>query len=307
MRNAIRALAEIIAAAPADAATRERWLDRLWDAYQDDGIPYLESLSDEWGGLCASPEAASRWADRLVGICKRVWSPDTEGRGYFEGTTACLSALLAAGRYEDILELLAMAPYQLWFYRQYGVKALAALGRPAEAIRYAEAERWEGDSPAAIACVCEEVLLSAGHADEAYASYGLVANQRGTYLAWFRAVAKKYPDKPQSEVLADLVAHTPGEEGKWFAAAKSAKLFDEAIVVANRTPCAPKPRTTHRPADALAARAEGQGGKGGRVGVLADSSARTHALGYSIPRSCMTAALRAWARWLAGRSPRRSA
>lgn len=243
VRNAIRALAEIIAAAPADAATRERWLDRLWDAYEDDRIPYLESLGDEWGHLCASPEVASRRADSLIGICKRVWSPDAEGRGYFKGTTACLSALLAAERYEDILELLAMAPYQLWFYRQYGVKALAALGRPAEAIRYAEAERWEGDSPAAIACVCEEVLLSAGHADEAYARYGLVANQRGTYLAWFRAVAKKYPDKPQSEVLADLVAHTPGEEGKWFAAAKSAKLFDEAIVVANRTPCAPKTLT----------------------------------------------------------------
>ncbi len=35
-------------------------------------------------------------------------------------------------------------------------------------------------------------------------------------------------------------AHTPGDEGKWFAAAESAKLFDEAIELANRTPCAPQ-------------------------------------------------------------------
>lgn len=44
-------------------------------------------------------------------------------------------------------------------------------------------------------------------------------------------------------MLADLVAHTPGDEGKWFAAAKSAKLFDEAIELANRTPCSPQTLT----------------------------------------------------------------
>jgi hypothetical protein len=56
-------------------------------------------------------------------------------------------------------------------------------------------------------------------------------------------VAKKYPNKPTGVVLADLVCHTPGEEGKWFAAAKDAKLFDEAIALANRTPCDPKTLT----------------------------------------------------------------
>lgn len=35
----------------------------------------------------------------------------------------------------------------------------------------------------------------------------------------------------------------PGDEGKWFAAAKDAKLFDEAIALANRTPCDPKTLT----------------------------------------------------------------
>jgi len=136
-----------------------------------------------------------------------------------------------------------MAPYKMWHHRQYGVKPLAALGRKAEAIRFAEEGRGLNDSPVAIAQACEEVLLSAGLADEAYDRYGLVANQAGTYLAWFRSVAKRYPHKAKNAVLADLVAYTPGEEGKWFAAAESAKLFDEAIALANRTPCSPQTLT----------------------------------------------------------------
>jgi hypothetical protein len=33
------------------------------------------------------------------------------------------------------------------------------------------------------------------------------------------------------------VASTPGQEGKWFAPAKDAGLYDEAIALAQRTPC----------------------------------------------------------------------
>ena len=243
VNNAIAALVDIIAAAPADEKTRKKWLERLWDAYQDDGIPYIELLGDYWGELCVSKETASRWADQLIGTCKMAWSLDPTLRGFFKGTTNCLSALLAAERYDELLELLEMAPYKMWHYRQYGVKALAALGKKAEAIRYAEEGRGLNDSPVAIARACEEVLLSSGLADEAYERYGLLANQAGTYAAWFRAVAKKYPHKKPEEILDDLVAETPGEEGKWFAAAKDAKLFDEAIALANRTPCSPRTLT----------------------------------------------------------------
>lgn len=243
VNNAIAALVDIIATAPADEVTRETWLERLWEAYQDDQIPYIELLGDCWGELCVSKEIASRWADQLIGTCKLAWSPDPNLRGLYKGTTNCLSALLAAERYDELLALLEMTPYKMWDYRQYGVKALAALGKEAEAIRYAEEGRGLNDSPIAIARACEEVLLSSGHADEAYERYGLLANQARNYAAWFRAVAKKYPDKKAAEVLDDLVAHTPGEEGKWFAAAKDAKLFDEAIALANRTPCSPQTLT----------------------------------------------------------------
>jgi hypothetical protein len=60
------------------------------------------------------------------------------------------------------------------------------------------------------------------------------------YLATFRAVARKYPHKAPGEVLADLVRTTPGEEGKWFAAAKEAGLYDEALALARQTPCDPR-------------------------------------------------------------------
>ncbi|MCA9630223.1 MAG: hypothetical protein KC766_21280 [Myxococcales bacterium] len=243
VNNAIAALVDIIATAPADEATREKWLERLWEAYQSDQIPYIELLGGYWGELCASKEMASRWADQLIGTCKMAWSADPALRGFFKGTTNCLSALLAAERYDELLALLEMAPYKMWHYRQYGVKALAALGQKAEAIRYAEEGRGRNDDPIAIAGACEEVLLSSGFADEAYERYGLLANQAGTYAAWFRAVAKKYPHKKPAEILDDLVAETPGEEGKWFAAAKGAKLFDEAIALANRTPCSPQTLT----------------------------------------------------------------
>jgi hypothetical protein len=56
-------------------------------------------------------------------------------------------------------------------------------------------------------------------------------------------VAKEYPHKNPTAILDDLVSETPGEEGKWFAAAKDAELFDEAIALANRTPCSPQTLT----------------------------------------------------------------
>ena len=41
----------------------------------------------------------------------------------------------------------------------------------------------------------------------------------------------------------DLVESTPGDEGKWFASAKSVGLYDEAITLANKTPCDPRTLT----------------------------------------------------------------
>jgi len=243
VNHAIEACAKIIAAAPVDERTRDQWLDRLWDAHQNDQIPYIECLGDYWGELCASRDRASAWADRLIGIVESMWGPNRKPGGYFHGTIACLSALFHAGRHEELLTLLDKAPYSMWHYREWGVKALAVMGRKAEALRYAEASRGLNDNPIAIARACEEILLSSGLADEAYARYAIEANQGTTFLATFRSIAKKYPTKAPATILNDLVASTPGQEGKWFAAAKDAGLYDEAVALAQKTPCDPRTLT----------------------------------------------------------------
>jgi hypothetical protein len=241
VNRAIAELVLIIGAAPADATTRAAWLERLFEAHAADEIPYIEQLAEHWGELCASEEVASEWADRLLDITRMALSRDPSLRGHFHGTSACLSALYRAGRHAEITLLLAGDAG--WHYKRWAVKALAAMGRKADAIRYAEACRGPWASDHQIDAVCEEILLSSGLADEAYARYGLRASRAGTYLATFRAVEKKYPHKRPPEILADLVTTTPGEEGKWFVAAKDAGLYDEALALARRTPCDPRTLT----------------------------------------------------------------
>ncbi|MBC7358588.1 MAG: hypothetical protein H5U10_08645 [Desulfacinum sp.] len=236
--KAIEQLVPIIAAAPADPRTREGWLERLFQAHGEDRMPYIEELAEYWGELCADPRLASTWADRLLEMTRRVLHPAEPGFHFFHGTSACLSALYAAGRQDELIELLEGVNF--WPYARWAVKALAAQGRKAEAVRRAEMCRGTGAGDVAIDRACEEILLSSGMLEEAYRRYGLVANRRGTYLAWFRAVLQKYPHKSPTEVLGDLVALTPGHEGKWFAAAKDAGLFQEAAVLANRSPCSPQ-------------------------------------------------------------------
>jgi len=243
VNNAVATLVRIIVAAPAEESVRRRWLERLWTAYQDDDIPYIETLGERWGELCGSPELASHWADELIGTCRRVWHDDDAPGGYFCGTVPCLSALLVAERHDELLALLDTAPYSSWHYRRYGVQALAALGRLDDALAYAEEGRGLNDSPFAVARDCEAILLQAGRSEEAYARYAMEANRATTRLTWFRNVARAYPDRSADDALDDLVAHTPGEEGKWFAAAKDAKRFDKAIELARRSPTAPQTLT----------------------------------------------------------------
>lgn len=64
--RAIEAVVPIIAKAPVDISLRRKWLEKLYQAHADDQIPYIESLADYWGELCASQEIAAEWADRLA-------------------------------------------------------------------------------------------------------------------------------------------------------------------------------------------------------------------------------------------------
>ena len=56
---AVAALLPIIVEAKVSDTTRAKWLERLYDAIQEDDPPHLESIGDYWGELCVTPELAS--------------------------------------------------------------------------------------------------------------------------------------------------------------------------------------------------------------------------------------------------------
>jgi hypothetical protein len=49
--------------------------------------------------------------------------------------------------------------------------------------------------------------------------------------------------KSAADILRDLAATTPGQEGKWFAAAKDAGLYEEGLELASASPCDPSTLT----------------------------------------------------------------
>ncbi|CUI04512.1 InterPro IPR001993 [Janthinobacterium sp. CG23_2] len=255
VNRAIETLAPIIAKADVSRAVREKWLDRLFDALQEDAMPYLEYLEEFWGELCATPETAAKWADDLSPLVTMMWDhcARTGEYGYSRSTTPCLSAMFAAGRHDELLGLIAKSEYRhkSWHNRVWGARALAASGKPAEAIRYAEDSKGLNAPLTAIAAFCEGVLLDSGFADEAYVRYAVAATYAATNLATFKAIVKKYPGKQRETILRDLVASQPGNEGKWFAAAKDAGFFELAIELANKSPS--DPRTLIRAARDFAA------------------------------------------------------
>jgi hypothetical protein len=242
VNKALDALIPLIVEAPADGKTRAKWLERLWQAMEEDGVDYLGPVGDRWGELCGSADVAGKWADDLVSTLRFCWTDPNPGN-YFYGATACLSCLLVAGRHRELLDLLALDRHPMWHYRRYGVEALVAMGKKAEAVKFAEASRGLNQSDAVIDRACEEILISSGLHQEAYQRYGLSAVQGGSYLACFRSVAKRYPMRDKTDILTDLVKTTPGEEGKWFATAKALKLYELALQLASQSPCEPKTLT----------------------------------------------------------------
>ena len=220
---------------------RRKWLDRLFEAIQEDDPPYIESLGDHWGDLCATQELASDWADQLLPTLRNVLRERTRGTyAFFSGTTLCYSALFKANRHDQILKLLTMDTRPIWPYLVWGAKVLATRGQIDEAIAYLRERAGSTTSETAIARFAEEELLKAGRRAEAFNQYALLANQANTHLATFRALNKKYPELAKDKLLDYLIASTPGEPGKWFATAKTLKLFEQATRLAWSSPCDPK-------------------------------------------------------------------
>ncbi len=245
VNHAVRELTELIAAARAEASARNSWLARLWDAFLADGYGYLDGLGDLWGDLCATDQHTNAWADNLAQFVRCAYAAPCDGFRFVKGVNACLSALFRVKRFDELRAILEITGKSFWPYHQWAFKALVAEGKRADALRYAESHRGINDDYA-IDRECEALLLESGLADEAYSKYALHTNQQSTYLATFRAIVKKYQHKDSREILGDLIESTPGERGKWFAAAKSAGFYDEAIALVQSE--AADPRTLGRAA-----------------------------------------------------------
>jgi len=237
----VQGMVPLIASAPVPRHVREKWLERLLQAIQDDDPPYIESLGEHWGALCADPALASQWADQLLPLVRHVLADRRSGNyAYSKSGTLCYSALFHAGRFDDLLAVLALDPKPYWHDQQWAAKALAARGDVDGAVDLMEGLRSRHTPDRALSAVAEQLLLDAGRIDEAYARYGIQATSANTHIATFRAIAKRYPGIEPSRILGDLVASTPGEEGKWFATAKTLKQYELALALARRAPVDPK-------------------------------------------------------------------
>ena len=237
----VEKMAPLIAAAPVPRRVREKWLERLLDAIQEEDPPYIESLGEHWGALCADPTLASHWADRLLPLMHHVMADRRSGTyAYAKSGTLCYSALFHAGRFDELLAVLALDPKPYWHDQQWAAKALAARGDVDGAVNLMEGLRSRHAPDMALSAVAEQLLLDAGRVDEAYARYGINATSANTNIATYRAIAKRYPGIDPKRILGDLIASTPGEEGKWFATAKTLKQYDLAIGLAQRAPVDPK-------------------------------------------------------------------
>ena len=223
-------LIPILIAAPADHAITSMWLERLFEAVQNDGVQYLAPVEDRWGEIARYPDLINDYADRLLWVVGRAWAV-RNGFEYVAGTAICLSCLLEAGRYAELQELLATRRSKFWSWHRFGAEALVRQGLWEAAIAFAESVRDTANSPyedRSIDRFCEDLLIRHGRSNEAYRRYGLVAAGGTTNLATFRALTKRYPDRDRRQTLIDLI-ETRGDKGKWFAAAKDAGFLDIAL------------------------------------------------------------------------------
>jgi len=226
----VNELISILTVASADHATRGKWLERLFEAVQSDGVEYLAPLEDRWGEIAQYPDLIDEYADRMIGMVRRAWA-DHQTFQHVIGTSVCLSCLLEGGRYDELHELLATRRMKSWSSHRFGAEALVRQGLWEGAIGFAEAARSSTNpsfSEMSIDRFCEKLLIDHGRADEAYRRYGLRAASGTTNLSVFRSLVRTYPDRDHRRMLLDLV-ETRGDKGKWFAAAKEARFFDIAI------------------------------------------------------------------------------
>jgi hypothetical protein len=232
--NAVEILTQIFGKTEIDFNTREQWLERIYDAYTEDGYGYLDNLGHRFGIFCREKKLAESWALKIQPMKEVSFG---RRQGYFKGSIACLSCLLEAEKYKEILELLKKDEINFWSYRVYGVRALGHLGKIKEALMYANESKGDNDSQATVDLECEKILLGAGQVEEAY-QLALNAYRETTNLGTFKAIKKQYPSMESKKILDDLIDRS-GDKGKWFATAKEIGELELAQELISKYPCDP--------------------------------------------------------------------
>jgi hypothetical protein len=240
VRRTLEDLLPILIEAPADEKIRAKWLEQLREAIEGDGVDYLAPIADRFGQIAAYPALMNLHADCDLDMIRAAWSDHARFSHVTTGTLT-LSCLLEAGRYDELMALLALKKTSLWFDMKFGAEALLRQGHEDQALAFAEAllkddgRQWGQHD---IAQFCEGILVRQGREDDAYRRFGLPTASGNTYLAMWRDLVKRYPDLDARVILVDLI-ESHGSKGKWFAAAKAAKYLDLALDCAAHSDAAP--------------------------------------------------------------------
>ncbi|MEA3280816.1 MAG: hypothetical protein U9Q38_09500, partial [Thermodesulfobacteriota bacterium] len=219
-------LIPILIKAPADKATREKWLEQLFDAVLDDGVQYLSPVEERWGEICVFPELTNKWTDRILPLLKDGWRNQNVSN-YVVMTDICLSCLLESGRYIELEHLLSLRSADFWSYDKYWAEALKHQGLVDRAISFAESRLKDDYDRIDILEFCESVLLNADRKEEAYLRYGIMIRTGTTYLAQYRSILKKYPERDPRKILMDLI-ESSGDKAAWFSSARQAGFLNIA-------------------------------------------------------------------------------
>ncbi|SFQ21950.1 hypothetical protein [Tranquillimonas alkanivorans] len=240
VRKTLEDLLPILLEAPADAATRASWLERLRLAIFEDGVDYLAPLSNRFGEIAIYTKLVNEHADRDLELVQEAWA-DLARFSHVPTATLTLSCLLEAERYDELMDLLALRKTRLWFDEKFGAAALLRQGQEDAALALA-AKLLEDDRQTwgrhDISRFCEGILRRQGKEDEAYLRFGLSSASGGTWLAIWRDLVKRYPHRDAGAILEGLMA-LHGRKGKWFAAAKTAGELDIALDCAQDPEAAP--------------------------------------------------------------------
>ncbi len=242
VNTALAEIVPILIAAPATPKVRAGWLERLYDAVQEDGVQYLYPVEQRWGEIAVYPELMNAYADLLLPLLRRAWCTGPADHDvHITGHTICLSCLLEAGDYEELLDLLTNARNRFWSDQRFGAEALTRQGHYDAALAFADScgrASIQSYDHRQIDRFCEGVLLEAGREEEAYRKYGPHVGAGATNVAIYRDTLRRYPRREPRRVLLDLI-EARGAKGKWFAAAKSAGLLDIALDCAGSTDAEP--------------------------------------------------------------------